>query len=57
LNKPLSARLMPVPGLTAGQRTAFDFAYFENARVLPVKRSGISRLLSGNQFVVLRGRI
>jgi len=28
---------MPVPGLSAGQRTAFDFAYFENARVLPVK--------------------
>jgi uncharacterized protein (UPF0210 family) len=56
LNKPLSARLMPVPGLTADQRTAFDFAYFENARVLPVKGSGIARLLSGNQFVVLRGR-
>jgi len=56
LNKPLSARLMPVPGLTADQRTAFDFAYFENARVLPIKGSGIARLLSGNQFVVLRGR-
>jgi uncharacterized protein (UPF0210 family) len=56
LNKPLSARLMPVPGLTADQRTAFDFAYFENARVLPIKGGGISRLLSGNQFVALRGR-
>jgi uncharacterized protein (UPF0210 family) len=56
LNKPLSARLMPVPGLSAGQRTAFDFAYFENARVLPVKGNGISRLLNGNQFVMLRSR-
>jgi hypothetical protein len=56
LNKPLSARLMPVPGLTADQRTAFDFAYFENARVLPIKGGGISRLLSGDQFVALRGR-
>ncbi len=56
LNKPLSARLMPVPGLSADQRTAFDFAYFENARVLPVKGSGIARLLSGTQFVELRER-
>ena len=56
LNKPLSGRLMPVPGLTAGQRTAFDFPYFANARVLPVKGSGVSRLLSRDQFVTLRGR-
>ncbi len=56
LNKPLSARLMPVPGLTADQHTTFDFAYFENAPVLPIKGSGISHLLGGNQFVVLRGR-
>jgi hypothetical protein len=56
LNKPLSARLMPVPGLTADQRTAFDFDYFANARVLPVKSGGISHLLRRNQFVSLRGR-
>jgi uncharacterized protein (UPF0210 family) len=51
LNKPLSARLMPVPGLTADQRTAFDFDYFVNARVLPIKSSGISHLLSQNRFI------
>jgi hypothetical protein len=51
LNKPLSARLMPVPGLSADQRTAFDFEYFANARVLPVKSSGISRLLGSNRFI------
>jgi len=51
LNKPLSARLMPVPGLNAGQRTAFDFEYFANARVLPVKSSGISQLLGQNEFI------
>lgn len=56
LNKPLSARLMPVPGLTADQRTAFDFDYFTNARVLPIKSSGISQLLRRNQFVSLRNR-
>ncbi len=56
LNKPLSARLMPVPGLTADQRTAFDFDYFTNARVLPIKSSGISQLLRRNQFISLRNR-
>jgi uncharacterized protein (UPF0210 family) len=51
LNKPLSARLMPVPDLSADQRTAFDFEYFANARVLPIKSSGISQLLRQNQFI------
>ena len=54
LDKPLSARLMPVPGLTAGQRTAFDFEYFDNARLLPIKSSGVSHLLRRNQFVSFR---
>ena len=33
-NKPLTARLIPIPGLKAGDMTRFDFAYFANARVL-----------------------
>ena len=57
LNKPLSARLMPVPDLSAGQRTAFDFEYFANARALPIKSSGISELLSQNQFMPSRIQI
>lgn len=36
LNKPLTARLMPIPGLRAGDLTHFDFEYFANARVLNV---------------------
>jgi uncharacterized protein (UPF0210 family) len=32
--KPLTARLMPIPGLQAGNMTAFDFPYFVNTRVL-----------------------
>jgi uncharacterized protein (UPF0210 family) len=51
LNKPLSALLMPVPDLSADQRTAFDFEYFANARTLPIKSSGISQLLRQNQFI------
>ena len=34
LNKPLSARLMPIPGKKAGDLTEFDFNYFENTSVM-----------------------
>jgi uncharacterized protein (UPF0210 family) len=40
LDKPLTARLMPVPGARAGDVTEFDFAYFANGRVLDVKGLG-----------------
>ena len=36
LNKPLTARLMPIPGLRAGDETHFDFEYFASARVMNV---------------------
>ncbi len=34
LNKPLSARLMPIPGKKAGEMTEFDFPYFANTRIM-----------------------
>jgi len=40
LDKPLTARLMPVPGLKAGDVTGFEFAYFANGQVLAVKGAG-----------------
>jgi uncharacterized protein (UPF0210 family) len=40
LDKPLTARLMPVPGAQAGDLTEFDFPYFANGRVLDVKGLG-----------------
>jgi uncharacterized protein (UPF0210 family) len=36
LDKPLTARLLPVPGKRAGEQTSYDFPYFANGRVLPV---------------------
>ena len=36
LDKPLTARLMPVPGKQAGEPTNFDFPFFANSRVLPL---------------------
>ena len=35
--KPLSARLMPIPGKKAGDLTEFDFDYFENTTVMPLE--------------------
>ncbi|MGD9345133.1 MAG: DUF711 family protein [Candidatus Aminicenantes bacterium] len=34
LNKPLSARLMPVPGKKAGEMTEFTFEYFANSKIM-----------------------
>lgn len=36
LDKPLTARLFPVPGARAGDEVRFDFSYFAPARVLAV---------------------
>jgi uncharacterized protein (UPF0210 family) len=44
LDKPLTARLMPVPGKNAGDQTEFDFAYFANGCVLDTKGLGSRRL-------------
>ncbi len=41
LNKPLTARLLPIPGLGVGARTRFEFEYFANA---PVMDGGASAL-------------
>ncbi len=35
--KPLTARLLPVPGKKAGEPTSYDFDYFANGTVLAVK--------------------
>lgn len=36
LDKPLTARLMPIPGKAAGDPTDFDFPYFANSRIMAV---------------------
>jgi uncharacterized protein (UPF0210 family) len=59
-DKPLTARLMPVPGKRAGDMTDFDFSYFANGRVLDVRRRGAAKILGasirGNDFVRLDRR-
>ncbi|MEW5986038.1 MAG: DUF711 family protein [Chloroflexota bacterium] len=45
LDKPLTARLMPLPGLAVGDEVRFDFPYFANSRVMAAG-PGVQGLLS-----------
>ncbi len=56
LRKPLTARLMPVPGKQAGDPTAFDFGYFANSRVLALEAAPLGGLLAGDETFELRTR-
>lgn len=47
--KPLTARLLPVPGATAGDLTAYTFDYFSNTRILPAANAGASGILARGQ--------
>ncbi|MCB8967000.1 MAG: DUF711 family protein [Ardenticatenaceae bacterium] len=45
LRKPLTARLMPLPGLQAGDPVTFDFAYFADSRVMAVRGETLQKHL------------
>ncbi|HMK08679.1 MAG TPA: DUF711 family protein, partial [Anaerolineales bacterium] len=47
LEKPLTARLMPIPGKVAGDEVRFDFPYFAGSRVLPLREFPLTGLLAG----------
>jgi len=53
LDKPLTARLMPVPGAQAGDMTTFDFDFFANGRVLAVKDLGSPGLFRRADWVTI----
>ena len=56
LDKPLTARLMPIPGKGAGDPTGFDFAFFANSRVMGVDADGLSGHLAGDENFDLQPR-
>jgi uncharacterized protein (UPF0210 family) len=47
--KPLTVRVMPVPGAAAGDLTSFSFDYFANSRVLPMAGAGAAGILERGQ--------
>ncbi len=56
LNKPLTARLMPIPGKQAGDLTTFDFGYFANSRVMPLRSQKVTGLMTGFERIDLPQR-
>jgi uncharacterized protein (UPF0210 family) len=58
LNKPLTARLMPVPGKKAGDEAKWDFPFFAPSRVLAARSEGLGGLFAGDEGVEIapRGR-
>jgi uncharacterized protein len=46
LNKPLTARLMPIPGKKAGDPTNFNFDYFSNSRVMALEAAVLGSPMS-----------
>lgn len=56
LGKPLTARLMPIPGKAAGDPTGFDFAFFANSRVLALDAAPLQGLLTGDDQFTLHPR-
>jgi len=56
LDKPLTARLLPIPGKRPGDSTSFDFAYFANSRVMALDARPLQDLLAGEEAIALAPR-
>jgi len=56
LDKPLTARLMPIPGKKAGDSTNFDFPFFANSKVMAVNAAVLSDLFNGQGFLDIMPR-
>lgn len=56
LDKPLTARLMPIPGKAAGDVTGFEFEYFANSKVLALPAEPLTGLLAGDENIPIKPR-
>lgn len=56
LDKPLTARLMPIPGKKAGDSTGFDFAFFANSKVMALEAQKLEGVFSGDEIFDLQAR-
>jgi uncharacterized protein (UPF0210 family) len=54
LNKPLTARLMPMPAKQAGDPIAFDFEFFSNGRVMALDTGHLSGLLATSRVLEIQ---
>ncbi|MEP7134113.1 MAG: DUF711 family protein [Chloroflexota bacterium] len=56
LDKPLTARLMPVPGKKAGDETNFDFGFFANSKVMKLESLPLTSPLNSNETFEIKKR-
>jgi len=56
LEKPLTARLMPIPGKGAGDSTGFDFAFFANSKVMALDAEKLEKAFSVDEIIQLSSR-
>lgn len=56
LDKPLTARLMPIPGKKAGDLTSFDFAFFARSKVMALESAGLTGFLADEGSFPLQSR-
>ena len=56
LDKPLTARLMPIPGKQAGDETNFDFGFFANSKVMKLDSEKLKNAFSGSETFQLSSR-
>jgi len=56
LDKPLTARLMPIPEKQVGDPTDFDFAFFANSKIMALEAEKLVGVLSGNEIFELQAR-
>jgi uncharacterized protein (UPF0210 family) len=56
LGKPLTARLMPIPGKQAGDPVDFDFEYFAKGRVMALPPANLTGKLAGDETFRLTPR-
>ena len=57
LDKPLTARLMPVPGKKAGDPTNFDFGFFANSKVMSLDSMPLNSSLAGDETFTIQSRV
>lgn len=55
-DKPLTARLMPVPGKEAGDLTHFNFGYFANSRIMALPARSLTGFLAGDETFEIKRR-
>ena len=56
LDKPLTARLMPIPGKQAGDETNFDFAFFAPSRVMALESAELNSPFNSQEVLHINKR-